>query len=127
MSMSNTLKLLERVREKTETRTDYAVCKALGIQLTQLKRWLANEGHPGNAAAFKIAEITGLDAKAVIALIEEDRAESKEARAYWRSVCPESVREALAGATTAALAFAVFSPSSAHAAGAVAYLQSVLW
>lgn len=119
MSMSNTLKLLERVRERTETKSNYAVYSALSVQAGVFKRWIEGTGYPGNAAAFKIAEILEMDAKAIIALIEEDKAESKEARAYWRSLCPESVREALAGATAAALiiggVFAGFSPSPALA------------
>lgn len=110
--MNNTQQLLARVRAalpavRKDVASNYALGEALNVQQTQLKRWLKGQGFPGNEAAFRIATILGLDAKDVIALIEEDRADTEEARSYWRSLCTPRVQQAFDAATKTAAALAL--------------------
>lgn len=106
--MSNTLKLIERVRSTTETGTDYAVAKALDmsqstlIEIKKGKRW------PGQKSQLRMSDVLKIDLKDIVALINEDKAKSERERAHWRSVCPEAIHSWLdaAGKTAAAIVIA---------------------
>lgn len=129
--MSNTLKIVARVRERTETGTDYAVAKLLEIHPSNFRRVMAGRAYLGPVAIEKAAKLLGVDPYGLTVMVNEDRAKKAEEKAFWRALCPESVREALGGATTAALIFAVFSHGSGTDllayASLLAYPQSVLW
>lgn len=101
--MSNTLKLIERVRSTTHSGTDYAVAKALGMQQSYLIE--INKGHrfPGQKAQMTMATILNVDLRDIVALINEDKAKSEAERLHWRSLCSEGVRALfdIAGKTAA--------------------------
>jgi len=105
--MSNTLKLIERVRSTTETGTNYAVAKALGMNPSNFMRVLSGKNWPGPAAQLRMAELLRIDLRDIVALINEDKAKSEADRAYWRSVCTEGVRQAIDAAGKAAAAFII--------------------
>lgn len=119
--MSNTLKIIERVRETTGTGTDYAVSKVLGMSQSNLGRVLKGEGFLGDKAQRLAAKILGLSFDDVNALVNEDKAHSEADKAYWRSLCPEAVRAIIDAATKTAAACIVAtalisSQGKAHAA-----------
>lgn len=98
--MSNTLKLIERIRSTTETGTDYAIAKALGmtqsnlIEIKKGKRW------PSLKSQIRIAELLKIDLKDVVALINEDKAKTDTERAHWRALCAEAVHSKFAAAVS---------------------------
>lgn len=102
--MSNTLKLIERVRSMTEAGTDYAVAKALGmtqsnlIEIKKGKRW------PGPKSQIAMSDLLKIDLKDIVAFINEDKATSEAERSHWRSLCSPEARERLAAAIAATAA-----------------------
>jgi hypothetical protein len=86
--VKNTLALIARVREKTETRTNYAVAKALRMSPANLDRVLKGKSGLGNEACFRAAKLLHLPVAEVIAYVEEDRAKSAELREFWRLQLP---------------------------------------
>jgi hypothetical protein len=90
--MSNTLKIIARVRERTDTGTNYAVSKALGITQSNLDRILKEEGYLGDKAQREAAKLLGIAFDDINALVNEDKAKSDADRAYWRSLYPEGIR-----------------------------------
>ena len=84
--MTNTQELLERVRAKTETKTDYAVAKVLGLNQSNMRKVIEGKRVIGNKACFKLAQALDMEAAVVIAMVEEDRAKSSSDRDFWRSL-----------------------------------------
>lgn len=123
--MSDTLKLIERVRAVTQTGTDYAVAKALEMDQSYLILVKKGKRFPGMKAQLKMAELLGIDLKDIVAVINGDKADNEADRAYWRSLWSERLHQALAGASTTAagvlIALALYmqsAPSSAAPYGA---------
>jgi hypothetical protein len=109
--VSNTLKLIERVRSKTETGTDYAVAKALGMNQSNLRRILKGKSFPGDKARRQMVDLLpDVTLSDVVALINEDKAQSEADRAYWRSLCAASVRAWLDSATAIAASLIAVVP-----------------
>lgn len=102
--MSNTLKLIERVRSTTERGTDYAVAKALRMPQSYLIEVKKGRRWPGQASQIAIAELLKMDLKDVMALVNEDKAKTPGEREYWRGLLSARIREAFntAGKTAAA-------------------------
>ena len=103
--MSNTLKLIERIRSTTETGTDYAVAKALGITQSNLIEIKKGKRWPGPKAQVRMSELLKIELKDIVAFIGEDKATSEAERLHWRSLCSESVRSWLDAATKTAACF----------------------
>lgn len=122
--MSNTLKIVERIRERTGTGTDYAVAKALDMNPSNFRRVMAGTGWLGEKAQRRAAALLGIPFPDINALVNEDKAKSEPERAYWRSLCAEGVRAIINASTTiaatiiaaAALNFFSVVPSTASAA-----------
>lgn len=104
--MSNTLKLIERVRSLTDTGTDYAVAKMLGMQQSYLIEVKKGRRFPGQKAQLRLADLLKIDLRDVMALINEDKAKSEAERLHWRSLCSEGVRAALTATGTVAASLA---------------------
>lgn len=85
--MTPSIALAERIRATTETGTDYAVAKALGISQSNLKQVLEGKRGLGVEACFRAAEILGQDVKEIIAEIELHRA-APEKKAFWEKRLP---------------------------------------
>lgn len=106
--MSNSLKIIDRVRTSTGTGTDYAVAKALGMSQTNLSKVIKGERGLGPTAIFAAAKILNVEAQDLFYLVREDRAKSEAERLHWRSLCSEAVRTFfdIAGKAAAALTLA---------------------
>lgn len=81
---SYSLEVIEAVRVRTKTKTNYAVSKALGITQSTLNKVLAGERNLGNKAALKASELLERDLKVMLIMLENDRARSDDERDYWR-------------------------------------------
>ena len=88
--MTGQMQLLERVREQTETKTDYATAKALGITQSTLLDIKKGRQGLGNEACFRAAELLGEDAAHVIAAVEIDKAKTEQKREFWKRQLPRS-------------------------------------
>lgn len=93
--MSNSLKIVERVREHVPRGTDYAVAKALGMTQSNLARITEGKGHLGDKAQRLASTLLGLSFQDVNALVNEDKAKTESERSYWRALCAEGVRAAI--------------------------------
>lgn len=85
--MTPSIALAERVRQSTETKTDYAVAKALGISQSNLKQILEGKRGLGLEACFRAGELLGQDVKEIIAEIELHRA-SPDKKHFWEKRLP---------------------------------------
>lgn len=104
--MTNTVKLLDRVRKLTKTGSDYAIAKKLGVPHQLVSNWMKGVGTPDTANAIRIAELLEREPLQVIALIELDRRPKPKNRAIW---------ERYAGRISAALAgLALIAPLDAN-------------
>lgn len=85
--MTPSIALAEKVRERTNTGTDYAVAKALGISQSNLAKILEGKRGFGNEACFRAAEILGQDPKDIIAELELHRA-GPDKKQFWEKRLP---------------------------------------
>jgi len=82
--MHYSLEVVEAVRARCPTRTNYAVAKALGITQGQLNRVLRSDINLSNKAVLKASELLGRDLKVMLIMIEGDRARSDDEKEYWQ-------------------------------------------
>jgi plasmid maintenance system antidote protein VapI len=81
--MNHSLEIVEAVRAKTATRTNYATAKALGIAQNTLNHVLKGDRNLSNKSILKASELLGRDFKGMLILVESDRARSDEEKEYW--------------------------------------------
>ena len=111
--MQATLSLIEQVRRKLPTHTNYAISKALNMPQSQLTNVLRGKYGLGNKAVMRIAEILGRDVRDVLVLIEEDKAKTEDDREFWGRRSP---RISAASAVAALALFAAGLGKDAQAA-----------
>lgn len=121
--MSNSLKIIARVRELVKNGTDYAVAKALGMNQSNLTRILHGKGHLGDKAQRKAAELLGLPFADINALVNEDKAQTEAERSYWRSLCAERIRAAIDAAGKIAAAVIIAAALTFRSGDALAHLS----
>jgi transcriptional regulator with XRE-family HTH domain len=115
--MTPSIALAEKVRERTQTKTDYAVAKALGISQSNLAKILEGKRGFGNEACFRAAEILGRDPKDIIAEVELHRA-GPDKKTFWEKRLPRLLPAvAIWGIAAGVTQFTLVSP--AKAAGSV--------
>jgi plasmid maintenance system antidote protein VapI len=114
--MNSTHQLIERVRTTTDTRSDYAVAKALGITPQRISRYLRglDEIHD-DAAITRAAELIGDDPAALLAEFQAERAKSENARRAWRRLAVLAREHAAAALLLGVGMGATVSPSPAVA------------
>lgn len=83
---SYTIELLDAVASTTETKSDYAAGKALGITKQAIWGYRKRGSQMGDEAAFKAAEILGLDPAYVLARLHAESAKSDKVRALWNRI-----------------------------------------
>jgi hypothetical protein len=75
--------LLEAVREKLGSVTDYAIGKTLQLHQQTISRYHAGTQQADAYACAKFAEVLERDPLEVIAQVEADSAKTDERRAFW--------------------------------------------
>lgn len=105
--MSNsTIRLLERVRERTETKTPYAVAKALGISTQRVYRYFSGEDVLSeDAVLIRAAEILKEDAAVIVSHFRAENAKDQSARKMWQRI--EAAMRSGGAPTAAALLLAM--------------------
>lgn len=116
--MRNTEAIIERVRARTDTGTNYAVSKALGMSQSNLARVLKGGSSLGNEACFRAAALLDMDPADVIAYVEEDRAPTPEKKEFWRTRLPR-VLPTVAAAALAIVGYKVGAGTDGLAAFAM--------
>lgn len=108
--------LIERVRKTTETHTDYAVAKALGISYQRVYGYSSGANELRDASTItRAAELIGDDPSAVLAEFQAETEKSEKARFYWRRLATLAREHAAACLIAAVSAGATMSPSPASA------------
>ncbi len=81
--MSETTKYLDRVRKLTDTGTDYAVAKLLGLSENSINQYRKGTRTFDDAAALRVARALAIEVAEVIAARNVDRAKTKEEKEEW--------------------------------------------
>jgi transcriptional regulator with XRE-family HTH domain len=114
--MNATQKLLERVRATTETGSDYAVAKALGISVQRMSRYMHEVDQlRDDATIARAAELLNDDASALLAEFHAENAKNEKARRAWRRLAILAREHAAAALVLGISAGATMAPSPAQA------------
>ena len=77
-------KYLDRIAELTETGSDYAAAKLLGITRQRISNYRTGRNHFDNEMAFKIAIMLDMNPAELIAELNAERAKTPEKKKFWR-------------------------------------------
>lgn len=108
--MSQTQQLIEQVRQKLDSATDYKIAQVLDIPTGIVHYYVTGERAADNYACAKIAEVLDRDPLEVIAQVEAEAARTEKKRAYWRSIFSGLKRTAHVVALCVTLAFSGLAP-----------------
>jgi DNA-binding transcriptional regulator YdaS (Cro superfamily) len=112
---------LDQVKTKLALPSDYALAKALGLQLSTVSNYRTGRRHLDARAAWLVAEALGIDLAEVIAAVEKDRARSDNDRDFWGG----QLRRLGVAAAVLCVAHMGAIPGDAHASTASAKVASV--
>lgn len=84
--MFNSMELVELIRDLTETRSDYAVSKLLGIRPQTICNWKTGRGAMSEEIALNAAYLLKLDPDYVLACITAERAKGTPIYQNWVSI-----------------------------------------
>lgn len=82
--MRETTKYLDRVRDLTKTRSDYALAKLLGVTEQAVNNYTKGRSVLDNWTALRIAELLRIPLEEVIAAAELDREKNEKKRDAWK-------------------------------------------
>ena len=77
--------LLEKVKEKAQTPSDYKLAQILGVSKQKVSALRAEKIKPDAYTYTRIAEILEVDVVEVMAAIELEKAKTEERRLYWEA------------------------------------------
>jgi hypothetical protein len=120
---TNTKALLERARALCEPPSWYQLSKRTGIAPATLTRCMKHQGTLDNEAAWKLAQLLSMQPADVVAYMEEDRAKSAKAKAWWRAKLPRLL--SAAGFALSLIPAHGLSVSAAGSSGATFYTLCV--
>ena len=83
---SYTIELLNQVRNTTESKSDYAASKLLGITRQAASAYRNGIRQMDDDPAIKAAEILGFDPVNVLARLHAEKCRSDSARAVWERI-----------------------------------------
>lgn len=86
--MTPSIAIAEAVRKTTDTATDYAVAKALGISQSNLKQVLAGKRSLGIEALFRAAALLDKTERELFAEVQFHSAKTPEKKAFWEKYRP---------------------------------------
>ena len=86
--MSYVLSLIDRTKDFLPRKTDYALCQALGISYSDLRKTRAGKGFSGPKQRMRIHEITGIPLDDVTAMIETERSKKPDDKEFWAKRLP---------------------------------------
>lgn len=118
--------IAEKVRATTETRTDYATARALGISQSNLKQVLMGTRNLGTEACVRAAELLSQPLSEVLAEVELSKAQTPEKKAFWEKRLPRILPAvAIWGIAAGVIDFTVVR--SAEAASALHPIHYAQW
>lgn len=110
--MNATQRLLERVRARTSTGSDYAVAKALGIVRQRVSLYKAGHREMTDETTIsRAAELLGEDAGAMLAEFQAERSTDDAVRGQWLRLAQLARRSAAAALLSAVGVSATVAPS----------------
>ena len=87
--IKDSLFYLEKIRDQTEKRSDYAVAKLLNITPQQVSHCKNKKSNLDNDAALKVGKHLGISPLEVIANIKASKTKDKEAIEEWKKLAEE--------------------------------------
>lgn len=82
--METTTSLIERLRDQTKTRSDYAVAKLMGVTPQAVSRWKKGDSTMDVTNGVKAAELLEMDPMQVIAWLELERGPLPKHTDMWQ-------------------------------------------
>lgn len=82
--MKSTCDYLDDLAVMTNTGSDYAISKLLGVSTSRISNYRCKRNAFDDEAAFKAAQLLGVDPMIVIAEANAERAHKEETRQFWK-------------------------------------------
>ena len=124
--MSLTIELMERVRERTTTRTDYAIAKALGISTQRVYKYVHGQGDiQDDDTIARAAELIGENPAALLARFHAAKANGPTARLYWQKLERLAIKSAAAVIMVGMLGGAAMTATLPHGNAETAMVSPV--
>lgn len=98
--MKNQQFYIDQVRKLTETGSDYAVAKKLGITRQRMSHYKHGRHYFDDELAFRVAELLKVSPAEVIAAVHLEKSSTPEKQAFWK----KALEKAAAAGITAVLA-----------------------
>lgn len=89
--MDHVNSLLDKATEMCGTKNDSDLARRLGVRHTTVSNWRHGRAKPDVIAAEKLAKMTHGNLAKIVAVIEESRALSAEAKPVWRRIAAAAV------------------------------------
>lgn len=113
--MKSTCDYLDDLAVMTNTGSDYAIAKLLNISTSRLSNYRRKRNAFDDEAAFKAAQLLGLDPMIVIAEANAERAHKEETRQFWRETYKRLTNTAAGVILSLAIIGGTLAPSLAYA------------
>jgi transcriptional regulator with XRE-family HTH domain len=98
----NTRELLDAAKAAQGWKSDYRLCKALGVTSSRLGNWRSGRNTPDDGMVLRLAQLAGIDPARVLAGIAAERSSDAEVKRAWLKI-------ATAAAVLLAVQFALFT------------------
>lgn len=98
--------VLDSIRDRHDLKSDYGLCKMLGISGPLVSGWRHGRSLPDERMCQKLAAAAGIDPLVLTAAMQAQRSKTAEARSMWEQIA-ERLALAAHGATAAIFAAAV--------------------
>lgn len=118
--MENTMRLIARLRARLESKSNYAVAKALEMDQSSFNKVLNGKMGLGPKAVIKLSEMLNMDAGDVLVLTQEDVAKTPKNKEFWSRRSPRIT----ASVAVATLAFGLAVITGQDARSATVYKNS---
>lgn len=112
--------VLDSIKSRHDLKSDYAVCKMLGISGPLVSGWRHGKSLPDERMCKKLAEAAGIDPLVLAASMQAQRSKTDDARTMWQAIA-ERLQMAAHGAAAAIFAVVIamgFVAGDARAASA---------
>lgn len=114
--MKNVKFYLNQLANHTETGSDYAIAKLLGISRARISGYRTGKSLFDDEMCMKVAEVLGLDPLEVIAAMNAIRAKSQAQKSFWEKTYARITGTAAAVTLALALSLGSSVPSPTYAA-----------
>lgn len=113
-------RVLEAISARHGLKSDYSICKLLGISTQVVSNWRHGRSLPDERMCAKLAEAAGIDPLVLAASMQAQRSKTAEARSLWEAIAArlQVAAHGMAAAIFSVLIATEFVATDASAASA---------